>query len=83
MQLESIMWCNFFMIYNTKASGGGGALATPLYQNKLSLDTHSETCEYFISILCQNLCFATFYNNKNNPPLSVKSETKNPKDMFP
>lgn len=29
----------------------GGGLATPLYQNKLSLDTHSETCEYFIFYL--------------------------------
>lgn len=34
-------------------------------------------------ILSQNLCFATFYNNKNNPHLPIKSKTKKPNDIFP
>lgn len=53
-----------------------------LYQNKVSIETHSEICEYFISILCKDqIVFATLYEQNNPPPPDKKK--KNRKDVFP
>lgn len=61
-----------------------------LYQNKVSIETHSEICEYFISILCKDqIVFATLYEQNNPPPPDKKKKKskrcvsiKNPKTHF-
>lgn len=46
-----------------------------LYQNKVSIETHSEICEYFISILCKDqIVFATLYEKNNLPPPDKKKK---------
>lgn len=60
-----------------------------LYQNKVSIETHSEICEYFISILCKDqIVFAT-YTNKIIHLLPIKRKKiekmcfhKKPQNIF-
>lgn len=67
MQVESILLCTCNSL---------------LYQNKVSIETHSEIFEYFISIICEDqIVFATLYEQNNPPPPDKKK--KNRKDVFP
>lgn len=51
-----------------------------LYQNKVSIETHSDICDYFISILCKDqIVFATLYTKKIIHPLPIKR--KNPEKI--